>query len=62
MKPKYAQPTLTPLGAISMRSASVSASTPAFAHVYGAHQRRVRDRGERGDVEQVAATLGELAR
>ena len=35
MKPKYAQPTRVPRGASSTRSASVKASTPALAAVYG---------------------------
>ena len=35
MKPKYAQPICAPLGALSMRSASVIASTPALVAVYG---------------------------
>ena len=30
MKPKYAQPTRAPVGAVSARRLSVSASTPAF--------------------------------
>ena len=34
MKPKYAQPTRAPVGAVSMRNASVNASTPAFEAVY----------------------------
>ena len=35
MKPKYAQPTRAPVGAISARRQSVSASTPAFEAAYG---------------------------
>ncbi len=35
MKPKYAQPTRAPVGAVSARRLSVSASTPAFDAEYG---------------------------